>query len=101
MVINEIDIIVNAGEKLLFVECKTQIHDGTDIDKFGNAVKSYGGLASKRIFITDTNMKPIAQEKCSQAKIPYYSMSEMRNDESRKKLFYKFLTRELKTINEK
>ncbi len=99
--INEIDIIVNTGEKLLFVECKTQVYDGTDIDKFGNAVKNYGGLASKRIFITDAIMKPIAQEKCSQAKIPFFSMSEMRDAEPRRKLFFKFLSKELKIINEK
>jgi hypothetical protein len=49
--LNEIDIIVETGEKLLFVECKTQVYDATDVDKFNNAVKSYGGVASKRIFL--------------------------------------------------
>ena len=99
--INEIDIIVNTGNKLLFVECKTQVYDGTDIDKFNNAVKSYGGLASKRIFITDAQMKPVPQGKCNQAKIPFFAMSELRNDEKKKKMFFRFLTSELRTINEK
>lgn len=35
---NEIDIIVETETKLLFVECKTQIHKETDIDKFRSAV---------------------------------------------------------------
>jgi len=77
------------------------VYDGTDIDKFNNAVKSYGGLASKRIFITDAEMKPTSQEKCNQAKIPFFAMSELRNDEKKKKMFFKFLTSELRTINEK
>lgn len=99
--INEIDIIVNTSEKLLFVECKTQVFNGTDIDKFGNAVKNYGGLASKRIFITDAIMKEEAQNKCAQAKIPFFAMGEMRDDESKKKMFFKFLSKEMRMINEK
>ena len=42
---NEVDIIVNAGNKLLFVECKTQINKTTDIDKFNSVAKAYGGTA--------------------------------------------------------
>ena len=49
---NEIDIIVNTGNRLLFVECKTQINDITDIDKFRTAVKNYGGMGCKALFIT-------------------------------------------------
>jgi hypothetical protein len=34
---------------------------------FNNAVKSYGGVASKRIFFTDVPMKLAAVKKCDQA----------------------------------
>ena len=61
---NEIDIIVNTGRKLLFVECKTNITSSLDIDKFRNAVNNYGGMGSKALFITDNKMSELQKEKC-------------------------------------
>lgn len=66
---NEIDIIVNTGSKLIFVECKTQIFNTTDIDKFRSAVRNYGGLGSKPLFITNWEMKPEGLEKCRDHRI--------------------------------
>lgn len=71
---NEIDIIVNIGYKLLFVECKTKIFDNTDIDKFASAVKAYGGMGSKAIFISMEPMNSQAMEKCQTNNISCYSM---------------------------
>lgn len=62
---NEIDIIVNTGSKLVFVECKTQVFNATDVDKFRAAVRNYGGLGSKPLFVTYWKMKPEAEEKCN------------------------------------
>lgn len=53
---NEIDIIAELGNRLLFVECKTMIHDSTDIDKFRSALRNFSGTSSTGIFIT--NDKP-------------------------------------------
>jgi len=61
---NEVDIVVNVGDKLLFVECKTQIFDNTDIDKFSAAVKNYGGMSSKALFIVRDKIRDITQQKC-------------------------------------
>lgn len=72
---NEIDIIVNTGQKLLFVECKTMLQNSTDIDKFRTAVKNYGGLGSKSIFITENEMTPLQKEKCEESGIPYFSFN--------------------------
>lgn len=72
---NEIDIIVNTGRKLIFVECKTQIFDTTDIDKFRSAVHNYGGLGSKALFVTNAPMKPEAEEKCRDHGISTFSFS--------------------------
>lgn len=66
---NEIDIIVNTGSKLIFVECKTQIYDTTDVDKFRAAVRNYGGLGSKPLFVTNSLMKPEGLEKCNDHRI--------------------------------
>lgn len=100
---NEIDIIVNLGGKLLFVECKTQIFDITDIDKFRTAVKNYGGLGSKALFITDTEvMKPEALQKCNDNDIIPYCLRKNKNKpkENMKDLFL-LLEQELLNVNKK
>lgn len=76
---NEIDLIVNTGNRLLFVECKTQINDITDIDKFRTAVKNYGGMACKALFITDAPMKKTAEEKCRDSGIISFSIEDCKN----------------------
>ena len=53
---NEIDIIAELDNRLLFVECKTMIHDSTDIDKFRSALRNFSGTSSMGIFVT--NDKP-------------------------------------------
>lgn len=88
---NEIDVIVNTGRKLLFVECKTRIFSNTDIDKFTSAVKNYGGLGAKAIFITLENMASQAIEKCETNKIAHYSLWDERNCQRGKKALFKIL----------
>lgn len=61
---NEVDIIVNTGDRLIFVECKTQVYNSVDVDKFHSVVKNYGGLGSKHLFVTFRRMQPDALEKC-------------------------------------
>lgn len=88
---NEIDIIVNVGNKLLFVECKTKIFDNTDIDKFTSAVKNYGGLGAKAIFITQENMKAQGIEKCDTNKIAHYSLLDEKRCQRGKKALFNIL----------
>lgn len=89
---NEIDIIVNVGYKLLFVECKTKIFDYTDIDKFRSAVKNYGGLSSKAIFISLESMNDKTIEKCETNGIDYFSLDGKPAVEMKKALFAKLNT---------
>ena len=84
---NEIDVIVATEYKMLFIECKTQIFDKTDIDKFASAVKNYGGMGAKAIFITQQNMDKQAVEKCDTNKIAHFSFY----DEERKLVGHKIL----------
>lgn len=98
---NEIDVIVNMGNKLLFVECKTNIFDNTDIDKFRTAVKNYGGTGSKALFISDTSrMKAITMEKCKDSNIMHFCLLEKKGKDRKRSLF-NMLERELKIINKK
>lgn len=94
---NEIDIIVNTGRKLLFVECKTNITSSLDIDKFRNAVKNYGGMGSKALFVTENKMTDLQSEKCKDSNIIPFSMSE--SDTNKGQALFKLLNQQLLTIN--
>ena len=98
--INEIDVIVETtNDKLLFVECKTQVYAPTDVDKFNDVIKSYGGLGSKRVFFTNWPMKLVAQLKCEVLNIPHFVMSEVNKDKLSTNVFYGTLDKYMDTIN--
>jgi len=94
---NEIDVIVNTGVKLLFVECKTHIFNQTDIDKFRTVVKNYGGMGCKALFITEEKMRNDAKEKCSDSSILALSLKEEPSPQS----LYSLLENHLFSINSK
>lgn len=98
---NEIDIIVNTGTKLLFVECKTNIHTTTDIDKFNSAVKNYGGMGSKALIVTLKELSQKAKEKCRDYDILYFSLSENMLGQDPNKMLYLLLNNELSNLNPK
>ena len=72
----ERNVIVNVGGKLLFVECKTQIADNTDIDKFRTAVRNYSGMGGKALFVTYSPMRPEAVQKCKDSGILTFSFQK-------------------------
>lgn len=100
---NEIDIIINTNSKLIFVECKTQVYNATDVDKFNSAVKNYGGLGSKALFVTNAVMKPEAKEKCEDHNIATFSFGALKPtlDNKKKDEFAKALDRLNNTWNVK
>ena len=99
--LNEFDIIINTGAKLLFIECKTQINNITDVDKFNNGIKEYGGVGCKGLFVTDVEMKPAAKEKCDNYNIPHFCLGDIRKNKERENLFFRFLDEHMNTVNEK
>lgn len=96
---NEVDILVNIGSKMLFVECKTQVRQTTDIDKFRTVVIRYGGTASKALFITDEPMPELAKNKCKESGIISFSLKDnhmgMENEDA---LFF-LLDSEMNNLN--
>lgn len=99
---NEIDIIVETKSgKYLFVECKTSVYDSTDIDKFNNAVKNYGGLGAKCIFVTYHTMKKSPQKKCEKSKIKPFAYNVICRDDISQDKFFNELDRELATSNDR
>lgn len=80
---NEVDIILDMGSKLFFVECKTRIFDTTDLDKFHSVIKNFSGTSSKGIFVSlDAPTKSFASrykqamEKCYDNKILTFNFGE-------------------------
>lgn len=98
---NEVDIIINTGPKLLFVECKTQITNSTDIDKFNSVVKTYGGMGSKALFVTDAPMNETAKEKCQEYGMMTFSLQDPHLGISNEKALQLLLDSELFNINTK
>lgn len=98
---NEVDILINTGVKILFVECKTQITTTTDIDKFRSVIKEYGGIGSKGLFITDAIMTDIAKEKCNDRKILSFSLQDSHLGMETEKALFWLLDSELYNINAK
>lgn len=97
---NEIDIIVNTGNKILFVECKTQITSNIDIDKFSSAIKNYAGTGNKGILITDAIMTPETKEKCRDNNILFFSIKECETEQlDPPQELYQLLDEELLNIN--
>lgn len=96
---NEIDIIAEIGTKLLFVECKTKLTNITDIDKFSNAVRIYGGIASKAILITESPLSETAQEKCKENGVLFFSFNNSSDYENIIKMLFLLLENELNTLN--
>lgn len=105
---NEIDVIVNTGNRLLFVECKTIIHTLTDLDKFSKAVRNYGGTGCHALFVSYGSMSPRAEEKCRDNGIIPFSFrdtllaaSEEEKPSAIQKGLHQLLDKRLLTINKK
>ena len=77
---NEIDIIMNLGSRLLFVECKTQISNTTDIDKFKTAVDNFGGTGCLKLFVSYYTMHPNTREKCRDCNIMCFSIDDAKDE---------------------
>jgi hypothetical protein len=98
---NEVDIIINTGSKILFVECKTQINNTTDIDKFRSVIKGYGGMGSKGLFVTDAKMTDIARAKCEEHGILTFSLQDEHLGMPVDKALFMLLESDMESINTK
>lgn len=98
---NEVDIIVNTGIKVLFVECKTKISSSNDIDKFTSVIKKYGGTGSKGLFITDAPMKDLDKKKCEDNGILHFSLKEVNTSFTTEQALTMLLNNDIERINTK
>lgn len=97
--LNEIDIILETEQKLLFLECKTQITKTIDIDKFRSAVKNYGGMGSKGLFITEALPKENAIEKFKHNEIQHFRLDPQLSEKQNAENFRKDVLSRIEEIN--
>ncbi len=70
---NEIDIVINTGSKMIFLECKSGNIKQDDINKIRTVKKLYGGISTKSILISKYKPHPNIIEKCSDLDIDIYT----------------------------
>jgi hypothetical protein len=70
---NEIDVLINLGKKLIFVECKSGNILQEDINKMRIIKQTYGGVISKSILVSRFNPNTKILEKCKELDIEVFS----------------------------
>jgi hypothetical protein len=66
---NEIDILLNVGRKMIFVECKSGMVKQEDINKMKIVKDTYGGFIAKSILVCRYMPQPGIVEKCRELDI--------------------------------
>jgi hypothetical protein len=79
MMKNEIDILINLNNKLIFVECKSGSVKQEDINKMKVIKQTYGGLVSKSILVSRFMPSQTILEKCKELDIEIFFMFAFRN----------------------
>ena len=74
---NEIDILINTGKKILFIECKAGRVLQADINKMRAIGKLYGGISSKSILVSYYKPKPELIEKCQDFGVELFFIQEL------------------------
>lgn len=66
---NEVDILVNTGNKLLFIECKSGDVTQDNITKMSYVRQNYGSAKSKSVLVTFWHIRPDIREKAKEENI--------------------------------
>ena len=69
---NEIDVLVNIGGKLIFIECKSGMVKQEDINKMRIVKDTYGGIISKSILVSRFMPSTTIIEKCKELNIEVF-----------------------------
>lgn len=69
---NEIDILLNTGNKLIFIECKSGNIKQEDINKMKVIKQTYGGIISKSLLVSRFMPSQSIMEKCKELDIEIY-----------------------------
>lgn len=72
---NEVDVLVNTGHQLLFLECKSGLVQAADVNKMKAVRNTYGGLAAKSILICRNYPPQRTIEKCADLGIQVFAFN--------------------------
>lgn len=73
---NEIDVLINIGSKLIFIECKSGLVKQEDINKMRIVKDTYGGIISKSVLVARFKPTPIIIEKCKELNVEVFYIYE-------------------------
>lgn len=76
---NEVDILINTGQNIFFIECKSGMVTQSDINKINTVGKFYGGIGSKSILVSFFKPKKHLIEKCLDYNIEIFCLKESSN----------------------
>ncbi len=69
---NEIDVLINLGRQLIFIECKSGKVKQEDINKMKIIKDTYGGIISKSLLVCFEKPTDVIIEKCEELGIEVY-----------------------------
>jgi len=81
---NEIDIIMNTGKNMVFIECKAGNVKQEDINKMRVVKRLYGGIASRSILVCYKLPRKDLLEKCVDLDIDVFALQRRVSNKSRK-----------------
>lgn len=73
---NEIDVLINLGSKLIFIECKSGLVKQEDINKMRIVKDTYGGIISKSVLVARFKPTPVILEKCKELNVEVFYIYE-------------------------
>ncbi|HRG58684.1 MAG TPA: DUF1887 family CARF protein [Bacteroidia bacterium] len=87
---NEIDIVLNTGKNLIFIECKAGDVTQDDINKIKAVSELYGGISSRSILVSRKKPSATILEKCQELGIDVFSQVSTEKVKNSNKTFFKF-----------
>lgn len=87
---NEIDIVLNTGKNLIFIECKAGDVGQDDINKIKAVADLYGGISSRSILVSRKKPSATIIEKCHELGIDVFSQMSTEKAKNSNKQIFKF-----------
>ncbi|MBL7921144.1 MAG: DUF1887 family protein [Bacteroidia bacterium] len=87
---NEIDIVLNTGKNLIFIECKAGDVTQDDINKIKAVSELYGGISSRSILVARKKPSATIIEKCQELGIDVFSQESTEKAKNSTKTIFKF-----------
>ena len=80
---NEIDIVLNTGKNMIFIECKSGNVKQEDINKMRVVKRLYGGISSRSILVCYKLPRRDVLEKCADLGIDVFALQGKAKGKSR------------------